>query len=103
MRKLIVSEWVTLDGVFDGDTMEHWFNPYHSDARGAEAEARTSMRWSWRTTYEMPPHSLPRRTMRWSCRALEWLPKYVVSSTLEKADWTNSAIVNVKVTDAVAS
>jgi hypothetical protein len=31
MRKLVVSEWVTLDGVFDADIMEQWFNPYHSD------------------------------------------------------------------------
>ena len=33
MRKLVVSAWVTLDGVFDADTMEQWFNPYHSDDR----------------------------------------------------------------------
>ncbi len=33
MRKLVVSEWVTLDGVFDADTMDQWFNPYHSDER----------------------------------------------------------------------
>lgn len=30
MRKLVVSEWVTLDGVFDADTMDQWFNPYDS-------------------------------------------------------------------------
>jgi hypothetical protein len=35
VRKLIVSAWVSLDGIFDADTMELWFNPYHSDARGA--------------------------------------------------------------------
>lgn len=33
MRKLVVSEWVTLDGVFGADTMEQWSNPYHSDDR----------------------------------------------------------------------
>ena len=33
MRKLIVTEWLTLDGVFDADSMETWFNPFHSDER----------------------------------------------------------------------
>ncbi len=33
MRKLVVSEWVTLDGVFDAHTMEQWWNPYHSNDR----------------------------------------------------------------------
>ena len=33
MRKLVVSEWVTLDGVFDADTMKEWFEPYDSDDR----------------------------------------------------------------------
>jgi hypothetical protein len=33
MRKVIVSEWVTLDGVFDADTMEQWYIPYDSDDR----------------------------------------------------------------------
>ncbi len=28
MRKIVVSEWVTLDGVFDADTMGQWFIPY---------------------------------------------------------------------------
>jgi hypothetical protein len=30
MRQLVVSEWVTLDGVFDADTMKQWFEPYDS-------------------------------------------------------------------------
>ncbi|MDJ1498779.1 hypothetical protein QNI19_37955 [Cytophagaceae bacterium DM2B3-1] len=31
MKKLIVSEWKSLDGVFDSVLMEQWSNPYHSD------------------------------------------------------------------------
>ena len=30
MRQLVVSEWLTLDGVFDADTMKQWFEPYDS-------------------------------------------------------------------------
>jgi hypothetical protein len=33
LRKLVASEWVTLDGVFDADTMKEWFEPYDSDER----------------------------------------------------------------------
>jgi hypothetical protein len=28
MRKLWVKAWMTLDGVFDADTMDHWWHPY---------------------------------------------------------------------------
>jgi hypothetical protein len=35
MKKLIVSEWMTLDGVFDGNTMKDWFMPFDSDERKA--------------------------------------------------------------------
>jgi hypothetical protein len=37
MRKIIVSEWVTLDGVFDADAQYFgvWWLPYHSDERAA--------------------------------------------------------------------
>lgn len=33
MRKLIVSEWMTLDGVFDANTMDTWWIPYDSVER----------------------------------------------------------------------
>jgi hypothetical protein len=33
MRKLIVSEWMTLDGVFDAETFQEWFTPFDSIAK----------------------------------------------------------------------
>ena len=33
MRKLIISEWLTLDGIFDAGTMEQWFMPFDSKQR----------------------------------------------------------------------
>jgi hypothetical protein len=33
MRKLVVSAWVTLDGVFDAGTMNQWFIPFDSLGR----------------------------------------------------------------------
>ncbi len=33
MRKLWVKAWITLDGVFDADTMEHWWHASDSAER----------------------------------------------------------------------
>ncbi|HEY8915981.1 MAG TPA: hypothetical protein VIM87_06060, partial [Chitinophaga sp.] len=33
MRKLVVSTWMSLDGIFDAETMGQWFNPYDSESR----------------------------------------------------------------------
>jgi hypothetical protein len=35
LRKLIVSEWITLDRVFDADTMDQWWIPYDGVERQA--------------------------------------------------------------------
>ena len=39
MRKLVVSEWVTLDGVFDASTMKDWFMPFDSEDRRKHIKA----------------------------------------------------------------
>jgi hypothetical protein len=39
MRKLPVSECVSLDGVFDADTMAQWFHPYDRKDRQARITA----------------------------------------------------------------
>jgi hypothetical protein len=33
MRKIVVSEGVSLDGVFDAQTMGQWAGPYYSDEK----------------------------------------------------------------------
>ena len=33
MRKLWVKAWITLDGVFDADTMDHWWENTNSPER----------------------------------------------------------------------
>lgn len=35
MRKLVVSAWVSIDGVFDAATMPQWFFPFDSPERQA--------------------------------------------------------------------
>jgi dihydrofolate reductase len=107
MRRLVVSEWVTLDGVFDGNTMDKWFIPLQSDGRaehikeGIEACDAIVL---GRTTYEMlaPYWSAQKNDEQGPARKLNSVAKYVVSSTLEKADWNNSTIIKKDVAEEIA-
>lgn len=104
MAKIVVSTNVTLDGfVQDPDGLEDsslggWFTQYggadlaawagieHEEAVNAEALllGRVSDEWF---------------ASRWAARTDDWanrlneLPKYVVSSTIEDAVWTNSTVL----------
>ncbi len=56
MRQIIVSEWISLDGVFDAGSMEQWFNPYHSESRAQYLQQvidNCSAMLYGRHTYEM--------------------------------------------------
>ena len=103
MRKLVVSEWVTLDGVFDADTMDQWFNPYDSIDRQQcikETVLASDAFLFGRATYEMlAPYwsSLKDNEMEGVAGKLNSAPKYVVSSTLKKAEWNNSTIIKESV------
>ncbi|MBO9732720.1 MAG: dihydrofolate reductase family protein [Chitinophaga sp.] len=99
MRKIIVSAWVTLDGVFDADTMGQWFAPYDSEDR------RTYIRDGildsgaflfGRKTYEMlaPYWSSLKNNEMGVADQLNNSPKYVVSATLQQADWNNTTIIS---------
>jgi hypothetical protein len=33
MRKLVVSAWISLAGVFNMDTLAQWYTPFDSEAR----------------------------------------------------------------------
>src|SRR5450432_1450754 len=92
MRKLIVSAWMTLDGVFDADSMDVWWNPYNSEERAAYISASIGGSGALlfgRTTYEMLASYWPNQKNddMGPASKLNSVPKYVVSSTLKKADW----------------
>jgi dihydrofolate reductase len=101
MRRLVVSEWVTLDGVFDADTMGQWFRPYDSDDRQAwikEGILASDAFLFGRITYEMLAGYWPTVTDRANkeievADKLNGAPKYVVSSTLKTGKWNNSTII----------
>ena len=104
MRKLIVSEFVTLDGVIEAP--EKWQFPYLSEdvleqiaAEVHSAEASLL----GRNTYEIFAASWPQRTRNEFGVAdkLNSEPKYVVSSSLEKTEWNNSTLIKGDVEEEV--
>jgi len=106
MRKLIVKEWITLDGVFDAQTMDKWNAPYHSDSRARciiEEILGADAFLYGRTTYEMlaPYWSALKNNEMGVADKLNSAPKYVVSTTLEKADWNNSTVISSNVIEEV--
>jgi dihydrofolate reductase len=102
MRKLVVSEWISLDGVFDADTMTEWFHPYDSkdrQARITELVLASDAFLFGRITYEMLAGYWPKvknndKNDLEIANRLNGSPKYVVSSTLKQAEWNNSTIIN---------
>ena len=102
MRKLVVSEWLSLDGVFDADTMKQWFHPYDSkdrQARITELVLASDAFLFGRVTYEMLAGYWPNvknndKDELEIANRLNSSPKYVVSSTLKQAEWSNSTIIN---------
>src|SRR5678816_4463374 len=110
MRKLVVSEWVTLDGVFDADTMGQWFKPYDSDDRQEwikEGILASDAFLLGRITYEMLAGYWPTVTDRDNkeievADRLNSAPKYVVSSTLKTGKWNNSTIIKSNVAAELA-
>ena len=107
MRKLIVSTWMTQDNVFDATTMADWFNPYDSEARQnyiKEGILACDAILFGRKTYEMlaPYWSSLKNNEMGVADKLNSVAKYVVSTTLEKADWQNSTIISDNVLEEIA-
>jgi len=98
MRKLIVTEWMSLDGIFDAASMGQWFNPYHSEGRAKSIQDtihNCDVMLYGRKTYEMlfPYWSQFKNNEMRVAEKLNSVKKYVVSTTLHEAGWENTTIV----------
>lgn len=94
MRKIVVSEFMSADGVIEAP--DTWQFPFQTEEMGAITERQTRDTEAFmlgRVTYEMFAGFWPTMTNNEFGVADKWnsAPKYVVSSTLQKADWNNSA------------
>jgi dihydrofolate reductase len=110
MRKIIASEWITLDGVFDSDPsyFDQWFTPYHSDTRAAyiqETILGCGALLMGRNTYEAlaPYWSAMENNEMGVANKMNEAPKYVVSTTLQTAEWQNTQkIISDNITEEIA-
>lgn len=107
MRKLVITENMTLDGVVD--QLDKWFSPTEGGDDIAEVN-RDHMRTTGavllgRTTYEEFKGFWPRQTDDTTgvTDYLNRTPKYVFSSTLTQADadWQNTVILRGHLADEV--
>ena len=106
MGSIHVHEFMSLDGVIDTPTwtFDYGFDPKMGETIGALTERSEGILLG-RTTYEMFEPA-------WSTRTAEDDPgapffndtaKYVVSSTLQSADWNNSTVIGPYSADAIRS
>jgi dihydrofolate reductase len=109
MRKLWVKAWVTLDGVFDADTMSLWWPPVNEAAVDyakrldyiAEEYRRGDTYLLGRTTYEMLWPGWSKDTTSDLGAILNGMKKYVVSNTLTTAPWEGSRIISGNVVEEI--
>lgn len=95
MGKLVISEFMTLDGVMADPHL--WQFPYWSDEqaryKSAELEATGALLLG-RATYELFAGAWPQRKGDPFADRFNALPKHVVSATLTNPTWENSSVVN---------
>ncbi|ETK34067.1 dihydrofolate reductase family protein [Microbispora sp. ATCC PTA-5024] len=107
MRKVIVSVFVTLDGVQDDPhewSLGHWTDEYGEYARDQLFAADALL--MGRVTYEGFAGSWPAMTSEDGAPEgfadrINTMPKYVASTTLRELGWTNSHLIEGDVVDAV--
>jgi len=98
MRKLIITEWISLDGVFDASSMNKWWTPFDSPARQEYIQDTINnceIMLYGRRTYEMlyPYWSSFKHNEQGVADQLNNCKKYVVSSKLTKAAWGDTTIL----------
>ncbi|WP_254533035.1 dihydrofolate reductase family protein [Natrinema gelatinilyticum] len=104
-RNLIVSEFLTLDGVMEAP--EQWSFQFFSEEQQAykhdELFASGALLLG-RTTYETFAAAWPDQEDETGfADRMNSLPKYIVSTSLEEATWNNSTIIDGDVTEEVAA
>ena len=101
MRKIVVGSFITLDGVMQaaggpepGFQFGGWSAPYYDEALDQIAERQKQPARDLllgRKTFELFAAFFPEREDLWP--GVNNVTKYVVSSTLDTADWKNSVLL----------
>ena len=102
MGKLVVTSFITFDNVVEAPHL--WSGQFQSDDTGEFNSAvlfDADAMLLGRVTYEGFAAAWPSRSGDPFTDKFNAMPKYVVSSTLERADWNNSTIVSDDVVEQV--
>jgi dihydrofolate reductase len=112
MRKIIVTEFITLDGVVEapgGNETPHphggWQDQYHSPEAGkykVDELSSVDALLLGKTTYEVFAAFWPTQTGGAFADPINRMPKYVVSRSLKKVEWNNSHILRDVAKDVAA-
>jgi len=103
--KIVVTQFITLDGVVESP--QDWSFPYWSDETGKfkfDELLGTDVQLLGRVTYEGFASAWPtmERDEAGFADKMNSMPKYVVSTTLKKAEWNNSTIIKSNVVEEVS-
>jgi dihydrofolate reductase len=112
MRKIIVTEFITLDGVIEapgGDETSHpnggWQREYMQPETGqykVDELASVDALLLGRITYDQFAGYWPKQSDEGFGKPINRMPKYVVSRSLQKAEWNNSQILRDVAKDVAA-
>lgn len=106
MGRILVHEFISLDGVYENPawTFDFGFDPKMAETLAAVTGGSRAILLG-RRTYEMFYPAWSGRTAQDDPGApfFNESPKYVVSSTLETAEWNNSTILGAYDADAIRS
>ena len=112
MARIVVTEFVSLDGVMEdpggaeGFVYGGWSFEYNRGEEGDRFKLEETMASDalllGRVTYQGFADSWPSRTGEFADK-FNTMPKYVVSSTLDKAEWGNSTVLKGDVVEAVST
>lgn len=106
MRKFIIVEFITMDGVMqapggskedtaEGFTYGGWVSPFFDEVIGKEMEIQmkeTHGLLLGHKTYDIFAGYWPNHTETWP--QINKVPKYVVSKTLKKPTWENTEVID---------
>ncbi len=105
MGKLVVSEFISVDGVIEEPAWTFEFDRGEEGDRFKGEELRAAdAQLLGRVTYQGFAKAWPSMADDWFGEKMNSMPKYVVSTTLtdEDADWTNSTVIRDDVPGQVA-
>ena len=111
LRKIVVSEFLTLDGVMqdpggsEGTERGGWAFRFDRGSEGDKFKfdelLASDALLLGRTTYQAFANAWPGRTGEFADK-MNNISKYVVSATLQKAEWTNSHIIKDNIAEEIS-